>query len=293
MANVLKGLSFCLLAQMILVAKARLAPAYFGNSGVLALSAIASLGAGALILAVRWSQLSGFLKPKALGLAALAAVFGVVLAETFSLAARDSATPALVQLAVYAIPLAAVLVALATKAEALDKIKVVAVVAGVAAVAFGVAGEGVLAEVNGTSLGYLLGAAVATACFLAAGQRLVAASSVTFAVATVLLLGGGATGYLAYDQLPTAFAEATSSTDGSLSFLVYAAVGLAAAYALLFAALARLKVSTVGASFLLAAPCSAAYLILVQGATIPVAAVAGAGAALVAFGVVAARETST
>ncbi len=290
MPDMLKALAFCLLAQALLVARQRLLPVYFGNVGVLALTALAGVGFGAMMLAATWSQIKGQLKPKPVLLAALTALFGVALSETFSLTGREHASAAAVQLSSYSIPLAVVLVSLLTKVEALDRWTLAALVTGSGAVIFGTAGTDTAKDlVSADGLLFLLAAAGSTACFLAAGQKLVQASSLPFAVASTMILGGAMLGYLAQDQLPGTLSDARGAAGGWIGILSYAALGLAAVYGFLFAALARVKLTTVGASFLLAAPCSVLFLYLVQGMEPTTMALAGAAGALVAFGVVFAR----
>lgn len=291
MADLLKALAFCLLAQALLVARQRLLPVYFGDVGVLALTALAGVGFGVMLLAATWTKVKGQLKPKPVALAALTAFFGVALTETFSLTGREHTTAAAVQLSSYAIPLAVVLVSLVAKIEALDRWTLAALVFGIAAVMFGTAGTETARELVTSEDGllFLLAAAGATACFLAAGQKLVQASSLPFAVAATMILGGGMLGYLAQDQLSGIVQEARGASGGWLGILAYAALGMAAVYAFLFASLARVKLTTVGASFLLAAPCSVLFLYFVQGAEPAPTALAGAAGALTAFGIVLAR----
>lgn len=294
MPDLLKALAFCLLAQALLVARQRLLPVYFGSLGVLALTALAGVGFGTMLLAATWSQAKSMLKPKPLLLAALTALFGVALTETLSLAGREHTTAAAVQLSSYAIPLAVLLVAVVTKVEALDKWTLVALLAGIAAVTLGTAGTDTAEELitSRDGLFYLLAAAGSTACFLAAGQRLLQASSLPFAVASTMILGGAILGYLAQDQLPSTLSDARSATGGLVGLFTYAALGLAAVYAFTFAALARVKLTAVGAGFLLAAPCSVLYLYFVQGREPSQLALAGAAGALVACGAVFARAKS-
>lgn len=291
MADTFKALLFCVLAQALLVARQRLVPIYFGGVGVLPLTAVASAGFGALVLAATWSQVKSQLKPKPVVLAALTALFGVALAETLSLTGRQYTTAAAVQLSSYAIPLVVILVTLVAKIEPLDRWSLAALVLGIVSVAVGSAGTDVATELltSEQGLGYLLAAALATACFLVSGQKLIQASSLPFAVASVMVLGGGMLGYMARDQIGDAWSDAVASSGGFIGLLSYAAAGLAAVYALLFASLTRIKLTAVGASFLLAAPCSVLFLYLAHGREPTVAALLGAGGALAAFGVVFAR----
>jgi drug/metabolite transporter (DMT)-like permease len=292
MRDLLKAVGCCLVAQGLFVLRARLSSRYFGDASVLALTSVAALAGGAIIVAARSQAVRQGLAVKTVLLAAIAAAFGLALHEALDLAGRELVGNAGAGLAAYAAPLVVVLVAVALRREALDWLRVTGVACGFLAVAWLISGPEVAASLGASprGLGLLVLAAVVLAGFLMAAQQLTQAASMEFALAGMLLAGGAMTGALAgRDALLDTATEQFSSPAGALPVLALAG-GMALAYGLLLASLKHLKVSTVGASFLTAAPWSLVYLVAVQGAAPEPAAQAGAIGALAAFGLVASRD---
>lgn len=292
MRDALKALGCCLIAQALLVLRTRLGFVFFGDESVLALTGIAAALGGATLAIVHAGVLRAQLNWQTFGLAMLAALFGVTLHSAFDLAGRAEVGAAEASLMAYAAPLFATLIMLAFKWEAPDTLRVAGIALGLGSIGWLIAGPESAKALAGEPRGVMLltVSGLALAAFLVVAQKLVEAASVEFAAAFVLLVGGILTLGLVGPAALGAVQHIT--TQGLQTFLAALALtgGMVLAYGLLFSGLRQLKVSTVGASFLTAAPWSAVYMAVFQGAQLTGATLLGAGGALAGFVLVAIRD---
>lgn len=297
MADLAKAALFLVFAQALFVARSRVAPWLFAGESVLGAVALTSLGAGLLLCVTCFSTLKAQFSLKTMALALAAATLGIVLHEALGVAAREQVALEAARLVRWIAPLATLGLVLLIRAEAPDHLRILSVAAGTLAIfVLGTQGGSDMAwskdllDQGGSGVLLVLGSTLALAAFLIIGQRLVTASSPTFAAASVLTLGGGVAAALAGRGTADAFEAALASGERLLVTVAYLGLGCALAYTLLFAGLARVKASTAGASFLLAVPLSAAYLLATQGLQLaPVALLAG-GLAVAAFVMILVRD---
>src|SRR4051794_22484189 len=104
MTDALKAIAFCLTAQALFVLRTRLGLKFFGDTGALALTALAALGGGGLIAATRFAEVRGQASLKTVILATFAAGLGIALHAALDLAGRAAAGAAAATLMAYAAP---------------------------------------------------------------------------------------------------------------------------------------------------------------------------------------------